>query len=225
MHIDVWTAIECPWTYLGVRHLRQAVQRFEFGNQVTIRLHAYFLYPQLSDALEISEAEFMQENSGLSGKEVAEALGQLSKLGAKEGVRFNWDEIKVAGTTNAHRLVCLAREIDLETDTTVGADTLQMRVHEGLQRARFEVGTDLSNPETLISLAQDYGIEGRRAACALENLEFADSVWSDFQIGVQMGVNAVPVFLFDRQFVVEGMQTVTALENILQTAWEQQSYT
>lgn len=220
MHIDVWTAIECPWTYLGVRHLRQAVQRFEFRHEVTIRLHAYFLHPELTDAVELSETEFLAENSGLPREEVDQALAQLSALGAKEGIRFNWDEIKVAGTINAHRLVCLAREIDLETDTTVGADTLQMRLHEALQRARFEVGADLSNPDTLISLAQDFGIEAQRAARALENQEFADTVWSDFQIGVQMGVNSVPVFLFDRKFVVQGMQPITAFNNILGTAWE-----
>ena len=36
-----------------------------------------------------------------------------------------------------------------------------------------------------------------------------------------MGVTAVPTYVFDAQFLVDGHQTITAFTNILATAWEQ----
>lgn len=220
MHIDIWSAIDCPWSYLGVRHLRQALSRFAHANDTTVRLHAYFLNPELSGAVEESEADYLARTKQMPLSEVESVLESLSQMGQAEGIRFDWQAAVVAGTTNAHRLVCLAREIELENDSTSGADTLELRLHEALQRARFEMGADLSNPETLINIAQDFGIAGQRAASALEDQDFAAQVFSDFQIGVQMGIGAVPVFLFDNRFVLEGSQPVAAFDNVLATAYQ-----
>ncbi|MDO5721059.1 MAG: DsbA family oxidoreductase [Actinomycetaceae bacterium] len=219
MHIDIWSAIDCPWSYLGVRHLRQALGRFPHQADTTVRLHAYLLNPELDTARPESEAEYLATSKGMKQTEVEAALTALSDMGASEGIRFDWDAVVVAGTTNAHRLVCMARDIDMEADSTSGPDTLELRMHEALQRARFEMGADLSNPETLIHIAQDFGVDGARAAAALESQEYAGQVFSDFQIGVQMGVNAVPVFLFDNQFILEGSQPAKAFDNVLATAW------
>lgn len=221
MHIDIWSALDCPWSYLGVRHLRRALAQFTYEAETTVRLHAYFLNPELTGALEESEAAYLARTKGMPIAEVESVLSSLTKLAGAEGIRFDWDSVVVAGTTNAHRLVCLARDIDLENDSTCGAHTLELRMHEALQRARFEMGADLSNPETLINIAQDFGIEGGRAASALEDQEFASQVFSDFQIGVQMGIGAVPVFLFDNRFVLEGCQPTAAFANALATAYKE----
>ncbi|MDO5048253.1 MAG: DsbA family oxidoreductase [Actinomycetaceae bacterium] len=219
MHIDIWSDIACPWSYLGVRHMRQALASFPRKHEVTIRLHAYLLQPELDRLLDESEPDFMARTKGMSRAEVDEALLSISKLARQDGIEINWDQVKVAPTTNAHRLVGLAREVDIENDTTTGPDTLELRVNEALQRARFEYGMDVSHPETLINIAQDFDIEGGRVLAALESQETAGEVFSDFQIGVQMGVDAVPVFVFDQALIMQGTQPRIAFENALVTAW------
>lgn len=219
MHIDIWSDVACPWCYLAVRHLRQALSTFPHKDEVTVRLHAYFLQPELTGVDPRSEAQYLAETKGMSEADVKTALEAVSALGTKEGIRFDWDNIKVAATTNAHRLICLAREIDVENDTTSGPDTLELKVHEALGRARFEYGMNLASPESLIALANDFKIDGERVFAALESQEYATEVFSDFQIGVQMGVNAVPVFIFDNAYLVEGAQPTVAFQNILETAW------
>lgn len=219
MHIDIWTDVACPWCYLAVRHLREALAKFPHKDQVTVRLHAYFLQPELSGVDERSEAQYLAETKGMSLADVNAALKSVSQLGAKEGITFDWENIVVASTSNAHKLICLAREIDLENDTTTGPDTLQLKLHEALGRARFELGMNLASPESLIALANDFQINGERVFAALENQEYATEVFSDFQIGVQMGINAVPVFIFDNKFMSQGAQPATAFENILTTAF------
>lgn len=224
MHIDIWSDVACPWCYLAVRHLRKALANFPHKNEVTVRLHAYFLQPELTGVDERSETQYLAETKGMSIAEVNEALAGISKLGAAEGINFDWDNVTVASTSNAHRLICLAREIDVENDATKGPDTLELKVHEALARSRFEYGMNLASPESLVSLANDFNIDGERVFSALENQEYAHEVFSDFQIGVQMGINAVPVFIFDNTFLVEGAQPVTAFENVLNTAWNHHNH-
>lgn len=219
MHIDIWTDVACPWCYLGVRHLRAALAKFPHKDQVTIRLHAYLLQPELTGVDNRSQAQYLVETKGMTSSEVDQALKTISQLGEQEGINFAWDNVVVASTSNAHKLICLAREIDLENDTTTGPDTLQLKVHEALGRARFELGMNLASPESLIALADDFGIAGERVFAALEKQEYATEVFSDFQIGVQIGVNSVPVFIFDNKFISEGAQPIVAFENILQTAF------
>lgn len=219
MHIDIWSDVACPWCYLGVRHLRQALATFPRKDEVSVRIHAYLLQPELDHALEESEAQYLARTKGMSREEVDKALESVSELARQDGITLAWDDVVVAPTTNAHRLIGLARQIDIENDTTTGPDTLELRIHEALQRARFEYGVDVSHPESLINLAQDFDILGGRALGALENQELADEVFSDFQIGVQIGVNAVPVFIFDQALMMQGTQPKVAFQNALVTAW------
>ena len=219
MHIDVWTDIACPWCYLGVRHLRQALSTFERKEEVSVRLHAYLLQPELDQTLDESETDYLARTKGMSRAEVDQVLSSLTELARKDGIDIDWEGVKVAPTTSAHRLVGLAREIDMERDTTVGSDTLELKVHEALQRGRFQLGMDVSNPESLIAIARDFDIPGDRVLATLESQDSAGEVFSDFQIGVQMGIGAVPVFIFDKALMMEGAQPRIAFENALKAAW------
>lgn len=219
MHIDIWSDIACPWCYIGLRHMRAALSKFERKDEVTVRLHAFLLQPELSTTLSESEPDFLARTKGMTREEVDEALTAITKLAREDGIDIDWENTQVAPTTSAHRLVSLAREIDMERDTTTGPDTLELRVNEALQRARFELGMDVSNPESLIALAQDFDIPGDRVLAALESQESASEVFSDFQIGVQMGMSAVPVFIFDNALMMESALPTRAFENAIASAW------
>jgi len=58
------------------------------------------------------------------------------------------------------------------------------------------------------------------AALALGEEEWASKVYSDYQMALHMGVTAVPTYVLNSQFLVDGHQTVTAFSNILATAWD-----
>lgn len=200
--------------------MRKALRDFPYRDDISVRIHAYLLDPELDAAVpDMTEAEYLARTKKMPVEEVDSVLESLSDLVRSEGIEFAWNEVVVAPTSNAHRLICLARDIDMENDTTTGPDTREMRVHEGLQRARFEMGMNLAHPESLIALAQDFSIPGHRALAALENQEYASEVFSDFQIGVQMGVTAVPVFVFDQTFQISGALPPVAYTNALTTAW------
>lgn len=219
MHIDVWADVTCPWCYLGVRHLRGALASFPYADRVEVALHAYFLDPELDVRWEKSHAHYMTNRRGWDFQELQATYERLDKLGRAEGIVFDWDRTVVAPTSNAFRLIAAAREEDLYRDHTTGADTLHFKVWEAIARAHLEMGLDISHPEVLVGCAQDVGMDPHDALSALADEEYAAQAFSDYQIAVQMGIESVPTFLIHQQFVVQGAQPVTAMTNMLTTAW------
>ncbi|MDC4233364.1 DsbA family protein [Actinomyces sp. B33] len=221
MHIDVWADIACPWCYLGIRHLRTALASFAHRDEVEVAWHAYFLDPQLDARFEGTRGEFLASVSRLTADEIDENHRRIHDLGRAEGVVFDFDSVVVAPTASAHRVIAAAHDLDVEAGRTTGPDTLQLRMAEAMGRSHFEMGLDVSDPDVLIGVGHDLGVDPHRVMDALVDEQWASQVFSDYQIGVQMGIDLVPTYLIDRAYVVQDHQTVTAMGNILATAWDQ----
>ena len=111
--------------------------------------------------------------------------------------------------------------MDEKIGVTNGAGTYQFAYAEALFRARFEIGLNLADPDVLIGCAQDVRIPEMLVVDALSDPVASSEVFSDYQIAVQMGIDTIPTYLFDRSFVVQGMHDTEAMGRILETAWEQ----
>ncbi len=221
MRIDMWLDTCDPWSYLGLRHLRTALEKFEHRDEVEVYLHAFLLDPELDGPVDKPRVVALVESGSATLEEVRESDERMQALGAREGIRFDFDKLIIAPTSRAHRVIAAAHDADIDADTVAGPSSLQLKVAEAIMRAHFEMGMDISHPEVLIGCAQDIGMEPELAALAVGDEEWASRVYSDFQVAMQMGVTAVPTYVFDAQFLVDGHQTITAFTNILATAWEQ----
>ena len=221
MRIDMWLDTCDPWSYLGLRHLRTALEEFEHRDEVEVYLHAFLLDPELDGPVDKPRVVALVESGSATLEEVRESDERMQALGAREGIRFDFDKLIIAPTSRAHRVIAAAHDADIDADTVAGPSSLQLKVAEAIMRAHFEMGLDISHPEVLIGCAQDIGMEPELAALAVGDEEWASRVYSDFQVAMHMGVTAVPTYVFDAQFLVDGHQTITAFMNILATAWEQ----
>ena len=221
MRIDMWLDTCDPWSYLGLRHLRTALEKFEHRDEVEVYLHAFLLDPELDGPVDKPRVVALVESGAATLEEVRESDERMQALGVREGIRFDFDKLIIAPTSRAHRVIAAAHDADIDADTVAGPSSLQLKVAEAIMRAHFEMGLDISHPEVLIGCAQDIGMEPELAALAVGDEEWASRVYSDFQVAMHMGVTAVPTCVFDAQFLVDGHQTITAFTNILATAWEQ----
>ena len=221
MRIDMWLDTCDPWSYLGLRHLRTALEKFEHRDEVEVYLHAFLLDPELDGPVDKPRVVALIESGSATLEEVRESDERMQALGAREGIRFDFDKLIIAPTSRAHRVIAAAHDADIDADTVAGPSSLQLKVAEAIMRAHFEMGLDISHPEVLIGCAQDIGMEPELAALAVGDEEWASRVYSDFQVAMRMGVAAVPTYVFDAHYLVDGHQTITAFTNILATAWEQ----
>lgn len=221
MHIDLWADVACPWCYLGINHFRKALAEFEHRDEVEVLAHAWFIDPELDATQEGTWADYLQDAEGMAADDVPKFYHRLQGLGDDTGIRFDFDHLVVTGSSNAHRVIAAARDYDAENGTTTGADTTQLKLIEAIDRSHFEMGLDISTPEVLVGCAQDVGLPAERAVAALADPGLASEVFSDFQVGAQMGIEGVPTFLVERQLVFSGAQPVKAFANALETAWQQ----
>lgn len=96
--------------------------------------------------------------------------------------------------------------------------------NEALFRAFFERGEDIGNIDVLERLARDLALasnlqlDASNLRAALENKQFEPSVVADEHEASELGVHAVPAFVFNRRFALSGVQPLAALEQMVNRA-------
>lgn len=220
MQIDLWADITCPWCYLSVRHLRQVISESEFSSNVYVRIHSFYLDPELDSVWEKSHAHYMTNMHDAEYSEVTALYDRLEKLGQAEGVTFNFDRLTVAPPTTAFAAVNFAREEDHYNDKLAGADTYHLRLWEAIARAHFELGLNIADPEVILGCAQDIGLSPRETLSAVQDPSYTEEALADYHSALAIGITAVPTMLIDNQYIIPEMQSRTALTNILTTAWK-----
>ena len=87
-----------------------------------------------------------------------------------------------------------------------------------LFRAFFERGEDISDIDVLTALAHDLGLDDSTLRASLESKQFEPSVIADEREAAELGVHAVPAFVFNRRFALTGVQPTAALEQMVSRA-------
>ena len=86
--------------------------------------------------------------------------------------------------------------------------------HDAVFRAYFAEGRNIGERPELLALAGSLSLSVEEARKVLEERSFKDVVDADWQRSYRMGVQAVPTFLLNGQFVV-GAVPYEALEKLL----------
>jgi predicted DsbA family dithiol-disulfide isomerase len=138
--------------------------------------------------------------------------GRVAALGRDEGLDLDFDTSLTVNTLDAHRLLHLA------ADQGVGD-----AAKERLLRAHFTEGADLSDPETLVRLAGEAGVDSERAREVLAGTEYADAVRADIELAQAFGATGVPFFVIDRKYGISGAQPAEAFLQALRTAYAEET--
>jgi predicted DsbA family dithiol-disulfide isomerase len=101
-------------------------------------------------------------------------------------------------TLTAHRLLRLAEQ-------EYGAEA-QRELAEKLFEAHFEEGGDIGDPGELTALAVEVGLDPRRVAAYLASDEGLAETKAEIAAARDLGITAVPTFVIDEQYAVQGAQ-------------------
>lgn len=208
--VDIWSDVVCPWCYLGKRRFEAALERFEHRDEVSVRWHSFELDPDAPRSTDEPSAQRLARKYGISVEEAEAKHAQMTELGAAEGLEFRYDLSRSGNTFDAHRLIQLAGEHDL-----------QDAVKERLLRAYFTEGEPIGDPERLVALAAEAGLDADEARAVLEGDAYAEAVREDEQIARQIGIHGVPFFVIGRRFGVSGAQPAEVLLGALEQAWNE----
>jgi predicted DsbA family dithiol-disulfide isomerase len=208
MQVEIWSDVVCPWCAIGKRRFEAALARFPHRDEVQVRWRSFELDPTAPRERAGDLADHLAAKYGLS-REKAEAFErQMSEQAAGEGWEFRLDRARNGNSFDAHRLIHLAAERDV-----------QDAVKERLLRAYLTDGERIGDAETLVRLGAEAGLDEAEARAVLGSDRYADAVRADERQAQAYGISGVPFFVIDRTYGVSGAQPAEALLQALEQAW------
>ncbi|WP_029014678.1 DsbA family oxidoreductase [Niveispirillum irakense] len=205
MLIEIYADLVCPWCYIGKVRLEQAL-----SNRPQARVDLRWLPFQLNPELPpegVDRATYLTVKFG--GVERARQLSaSLEQAAEREGLSLRLDRIRrTPNTTQAHRLVRLADGFGQGT-----------AMAGRLFKAYFEEGKDIGDLDALTDLAGEIGLSQEETRTYLEGDADRAAIRAADQTARQLGVQAVPCFVFDRRYALSGAQEWTAFLPMLDLA-------
>ncbi len=204
MRVDIWSDIVCPWCYIGKRRFDQALAGFGGGEDVEVVHHSFELDPSFDRDRPQLLLDMLAAKYRLNPEQAGEAEARVAAQAAADGLGYTSDRL-VGNTFDAHRL------IHLGTERGRGGETLQ-RLYE----AHFAEGRPVFTPGDLAAVAAEAGLDADEARAVLDGDGYADAVRADEQAAAEVGISAVPFFVFDGKYGVSGAQPASVLGEVLQ---------
>lgn len=204
MKIDVWSDVICPWCYLGKRRLEEAIEQLDWKDEIELRWHAYQLDPRAT-------AEPKDLAASIDAKygpgSFTGMVKRLTALGDPAGIDYRFDKAVRVGTIDAHRLLAWAWEH--------GGPDAQGPLKERLLRAYFTEGENVADPETLVRLCSEVGLDAGGALAVLTSDRYLDEVRADILAAEDHQITGVPAFIIEGRAHIPGAQEVETFVQVL----------
>ncbi len=210
VRVEIFSDVVCPWCAIGKRRFEAALARFEHADEIDVIWRAYELDPGAPARREGDQVERLAQKYGMTHEQAAAANGRLTATAAVEGLDFHFERAQSGNTFNAHRLLHYAQ--------SVGAG-VQDALKERLFVAYFTEGAAIGDPETLLRLATEVGLDPSECSDILAGDRYADEVRNDEREALELGVTGVPFFVVDGKFGIPGAQDAHTILDVLNRAW------
>jgi len=219
MRIDIWSDIACPWCYIGLARFEKALAAFPHKDAVEVHYRTFQLDPTLPERDDRSEAQYLSETKGMPANLINQIFETAKEHGIKAGVEFNMDDVVVANSWTAHRLLHLAKQHD--QNVTGHQDKITPALKRELLAGRFTTGLDLSDHDQLVQVAISVGLDETRVREVLESDEFDTEANADVEQARAFGVSAVPTYVLAEKYALPGAQSVETFSQALRQVWEE----
>lgn len=205
--VEVISDVICPWCYIGKRRLEMAIAAL--GVPVKVHWLPFQLNPNMPKE-GISRKEYRTKKFG-SWEHSQELDARVAAVGTEDGIDFAFDRIeRTPNTLDSHRLIWLAEN-----------EGVQDAVVEGLFRAYFTQGRDISNRVALLNVVAEAGLDREKAEAVLNGNDGLEAIQELLGEARQVGVDGVPFFIVNEQIVLSGAQPsevfVDAFKQVLGT--------
>ncbi|MEW2523181.1 DsbA family oxidoreductase [Actinacidiphila alni] len=213
MKVEIYSDIACPWCYVGKSRFERALAAFPQGESVEVVYRPFQLDPTAPERprphREVLAAKF--------GPQAVAMDDRLAQLGAAEGLTFDFDTVLENNSLLAHRLLRFALD-------TYGP-AAQTRLKGRLMTGHFGEGLDIGDRAALTDTAVAAGLDRDAVTAFLAGDELRDEVAADIDEARRMGITAVPTFVFEGKWAVQGGQETSvflqALEQVAKETAEQ----
>jgi len=219
MQVEIWADVVCPWCYIGKRRFERALEGFAHRDDVEVVWRSFQLdpgaapydpgRPQVDHATELGSKYGGGREAGLR------MIAQVTQVATGEGLDVDLAGARGGNTRTAHRL--------LQAALATGGPQLQSAMSERFMRGYFVQREPIADPDTLVRLAVDAGLDAEQAAAVASSDAHDAQVAADVAQAAAFGAGGVPFFVVDHRYAVSGAQPVEMFEQVLARAWAEQA--
>jgi predicted DsbA family dithiol-disulfide isomerase len=182
----------CPWCYIGTTALDRLKQEYP----VEVSWAPFLLDPTVPEEGRVTEPR----------TKPGDPLTRVEVRAVEEGLDF------ARGRTfrpNSH----LALEAAMYAQEQTG-DTSQF--NRALYHAHFETLENIGDIDTLVRIGTECGLDGEALRDALATRRYRAAVDEDIQSVQEIGVSAVPTFIFNNEYAIVGAEKYPAFQRMME---------
>ena len=215
MRLEIFSDVVCPWCYIGKRRFDRAVANLitaGFNLNLEVNYRPFQLDPTAPLDAPTPVRDAYAKKFGTTER-ADEILSHVTTIAATEGINFRMDIAIRANTSRAHRLIALAQTTELD----------HTKLKESLMIAYFCEGRDISNIDTLIDIASTFGLDKVQVSEMFNSKLGDQQLDADLLRATELGVTAVPTYVFNEQWSVPGAQDTETFERVLKKLNQQET--
>lgn len=194
MTVDLYSDVVCPWCYIGEQRFMRALDAFPDAGDVDVVFHPF----QLDPSAPRHAVPTLTHLARRFGGNVGGMLARVSQIAEGEGITMAWEKALTTNTETAHRLLNLALEEH--------GPATQRALVERLFAMTFTEGGNIGNIDQLVDAAGSIGMSRERVQTYLASDEGLRKLGADFRHARDIGIRAVPTFIIDGEYGIQGAQ-------------------
>lgn len=206
MLVDLYQDLICPWCLIGRKRFADALAARP-GLRLTVRPQPFQLNPAMP-------RDGMDRQTYLSAKfggpdRASRIYAIIEETARREGLSLNLGRIeRTPNTVSAHVLV--------QHLAAMGGDALGLS--QAFLEGYFFHSLNIGNPAVLTELAAPFGLSPPAVREALADADGFAGVKASDARARQIGIQAVPSFVFDGRYAISGAQEAEAFAPLLDLA-------
>ncbi len=210
--IDIWSDVMCPWCIIGYSQLQKGLAQLDGEVEAEIRWLPFELNPDMPSEGE-GQAEHIARKYGRSPAEAEANRDKLLQIGERAGYSFAYSgegeppKAMIWNTFQAHKL--------LKWALIEHGPEVQTRLKRALFDAHFQQRRNMSDPQVLIDVAAEQGLDRAGAEAALADEALGAIVRREEAQAWDMNISGVPAMVVNGKYLIPGAQEPETYANAL----------
>lgn len=204
--VQVWSDINCPFCYIGKKNLERALATFPRAESVEIEWKSFELDPHSRPDKTANQTDLIAKKYGRDRAWVESMQQRIADMGRENGIEFHFEKVVPANSFRAHKVLHLAKFYGVQDE-----------LKDILLHAKFTLGKDIDDEETLISLAESVKLDRAEVKEALSGTRFDRDVRKDEEEAARLGIGGVPFFVINGTDALSGAQPPEAFLEVLES--------
>lgn len=207
MNIIYLIDFNCPYSYIGLERLRNAVENQNID--VEWEMKPFELETEAGKRPTVSTTERYMEKYGLSEKEAQEKIEEIEKTASDDGLEINFKDTLLTSSKDALRLCKFTQNVHPE---------ITLNLVEKIFYSNLVENENIADVNVLTDIAVSCGLEEFEAKKILENNYYNIEAFLDKEEALSHGITATPCFILNHKgerLIIPGVFSTEEFETAL----------